>query len=161
MHVGRNDVTSFQTFPVRSRDFGQPPSVSQAGSRTALKGARGKESKGMEWREGLVERISPHLTWLNAALCLLLVWVSSGTVARVAWHAWRWVIWDTQGLRKEEGDERRVYSRRELRRYADGRQGRILIAVNGKVRDVSSRADIYGPGKSSDAYYSDQAGRTL
>uniref|UniRef100_G1PFJ1 Membrane-associated progesterone receptor component 1 n=1 Tax=Myotis lucifugus TaxID=59463 RepID=G1PFJ1_MYOLU len=101
--------------------------------------------------------------WAAAALALLTgggeMLLNVALVALVLLGAYRlWVRWGRRGLGAGAGSgeespaaalprmKKRDFSLEQLRQYDGSRTPRILLAVNGKVFDVTKGSKFYGPG---------------
>lgn len=102
--------------------------------------------------------------WAAAALALLTgggeMLLNVALVALVLLGAYRlWVRWGRRGLGAGSGAgeespaaslprmKKRDFSLEQLRQYDGSRTPRILLAVNGKVFDVTKGSKFYGPGE--------------
>eukprot|EP00074_Homo_sapiens_P073811 XP_011529835.1 membrane-associated progesterone receptor component 2 isoform X1 [Homo sapiens] len=102
--------------------------------------------------------------WAAAALALLTgggeMLLNVALVALVLLGAYRlWVRWGRRGLGAGAGAgeespatslprmKKRDFSLEQLRQYDGSRNPRILLAVNGKVFDVTKGSKFYGPGE--------------
>lgn len=102
--------------------------------------------------------------WAAAALALLTgggeMLLNVALVALVLLGAYRlWVRWGRRGLGAGAGAgeespaaslprmKKRDFSLEQLRQYDGSRTPRILLAVNGKVFDVTKGSKFYGPGE--------------
>ncbi|KAL0594249.1 Membrane-associated progesterone receptor component 2 [Plecturocebus cupreus] len=102
--------------------------------------------------------------WAAAALALLTgggeMLLNVALVALVLLGAYRlWVRWGRRGLGSGAGAgeespaaslprmKKRDFSLEQLRQYDGSRNPRILLAVNGKVFDVTKGSKFYGPGE--------------
>ncbi|KAF6096086.1 progesterone receptor membrane component 2 [Phyllostomus discolor] len=102
--------------------------------------------------------------WVAAALALLTgggeMLLNVALVALVLLGAYRlWVRWGRRGLGAGAGSgeespaaalprmKKRDFSLEQLRQYDGSRTPRILLAVNGKVFDVTKGSKFYGPEK--------------
>lgn len=102
--------------------------------------------------------------WAAAALALLTgggeMLLNVALVALVLLGAYRlWVRWGRRGLGTGAGAgeespaaslprmKKRDFSLEQLRQYDGSRTPRILLAVNGKVFDVTKGSKFYGPGE--------------
>lgn len=102
--------------------------------------------------------------WAAAALALLTgggeMLLNVALVALVLLGAYRlWVRWGRRGLGAGSGAgeespaaslprmKKRDFSLEQLRQYDGSRNPRILLAVNGKVFDVTKGSKFYGPGE--------------
>lgn len=102
--------------------------------------------------------------WATAALALLTgggeMLLNVALVALVLLGAYRlWVRWGRRGLGAGAGAgeespaaslprmKKRDFSLEQLRQYDGSRTPRILLAVNGKVFDVTKGSKFYGPGE--------------
>lgn len=121
-------------------------------------------SEGSSGSPGVAGATAEGGGWAAAALALLTgggeMLLNVALVALVLLGAYRlWVRWGRRGLGAGAGSgeespaaalprmKKRDFSLEQLRQYDGSRTPRILLAVNGKVFDVTKGSKFYGPGK--------------
>ncbi|KFD71326.1 hypothetical protein M514_03576 [Trichuris suis] len=82
---------------------------------------------------------SEWLKWIVSVFAILLVYKLANVLRKLFWHKADAESSQLPPLKRHDMDLD------ELRRY-DGSNGRICLAVNGKIYDVTSKRELYGSG---------------